>query len=451
MKKYATLSLLLLFFSITSPGQSLTQQLDSFMRASYGAHAFNGMAFVARHDSILLQKGYGYRDAEKQVLHDSLSLFQIGDLSKSFTAICILQLKEQGRLKLSDKLSRYFPFYQYGDQVTIENLLTHTGGIWECSKDAAFMTTIYSGHLTETAFWELVGNKPLDFKPGTEFSYSNTGYMILGYLLEKVTGRTYWQVVREGIFRKAGMRSSGFDFAGSNSRYRSVGYEALFANPRDPARTVDSSYSFAAGAIYSTVGDLYRYNKALQAGKLISPASMKKAFTPVLQQYGYGWSIDSVPPMRVIEHQGSTPGFLSILAMVPETKTCIILLSNSRDQDVSLPDTYMGLLKMLMGWPYVLPRLAIPLGTDSLVAYTGDYELTDNRSFKGHITLQDGQLQLQWNTVKPEELFAEKQDFFFVKTYDMQLAFTRNGAGKITGFTAHMGNKAFVYQKVSAP
>jgi hypothetical protein len=176
---------------------------------------------------------------------------------------------------------------------------------------------------------------------------------------------------------------------------------------------------------------------------------MKKAFTPVLQQYGYGWSIDSISGMRVIEHQGSTPGFLSILAMVPETKTCIILLSNSRD--VFLPDTYMGLLKVLMGWPYVLPRLAMPVVADSLVTYTGDYELTDNKSFKGHITLQDGQLQLQWNTDKLEELFAEKQDFFFVKTYDMQLAFARNGAGKITGFTAHVGKKSFVYQRIETP
>lgn len=247
------------------------------------------------------------------------------------------------------------------------------------------------------------------------------------------------------------MRYSGFDFAGSKSPSRSVGFDAIFTQPTQPARIVDSSYSFAAGAIYSTVGDLYRYNKALQAGKLISPDSMKKAFTPVLQQYGYGWSIDSVPGMRVIEHQGAIPGFLTIMAMIPETQTCIILLSNSRDPDVVIPDTYMGLLKVLMGWPYVLPRLAIQLAADSLMAYKGDYELTDNKSFKGHLTLEEGQLLLQWNTNKPEDLFAERQDSFFIKSYDLQLVFTRNTAGKISGFTAYSGGKSYVYQKINTP
>ena len=451
MKKYSTLSFFLLFLAGASSGQSITQQLDSFMQASNHAHTFNGMVLVARNDSILLQKGYGYRDAQKQIPHDSSSLFQIGSLSKSFTAICILQLQEQGRLRLSDKLSRYFPFYKIGSEVTIENLLSHTGGIWEYSKDDAFMNSIYSGHLTQAAFWELVGKKPLDFTPGTEFSYSNTGYMMLGYLIEKVTGRTYWQVVREGIFNKAGMRSSGFDFAGSNPRYRSVGYEVLFTKPQEPARIVDSSYSFAAGAIYSSVGDLYRYSKALLSGKLINAATMNKAFTPVLKNYGYGWTIDSIPGMRVVEHQGGIPGFLTILAMVPENKTTIILLSNSSDPGVALPVTYMDLVKVLMGWSYVLPRLAVDVAPDSLAAYTGDYASVDNKTFIGHFTMWYDHLQVQWNKDDPQELFAEKKDSFFLKLYDAQLVFVRNAAGKVTGFTAHVGKKSFVYQRVGTP
>lgn len=429
--------------------QTKDHEIDSFMRAANHAHFFNGTVLVARHDSILVQKGYGYRDVEKKISHDSLSIFQIGSLSKSFTAICIMQQLEQGHLRLSDTLGYYFPFYKNGAQVTIEQLLTHTGGIWEYSQDPDFMASIYTGHFTETAFWKLINDKPLDFSPGTKFHYSNTGYMILGYLLEKVTGRSYWQLVREGIFQKAGMYTSGFDFAGLKSRYRCVGYETIFENPIQPAQIVDSSYSFAAGAIYSTTGDLYRYSKALLEGRLITHASMEKAFKPVLQNYGYGWTIEFPAGKRAVFHGGAIPGFLTLMSMLPDEHSCIILISNNRDQESNLQECYTSLLKILMNDPYVLPRLAVPLPVDNLVEYTGNYELVDNKKFQGHLTLQDGQLMLQWNTDKIEKVFSEKKDLFFITTYDLQLTFTRGQSGSINGFTAHTAGKSFIYQKMN--
>lgn len=447
MKK-SLLSLPILLISSILTAQTTPQVLDSFMRAAAHAHIFNGTVLVARHDSILLEKGYGCRDAEKHILHDSLSVFQIGSLTKSFTATCILQQAELGHLHLSDTLGQYFPAYKTGAGVTIEQVLNHTGGIWEYSNDHAFMASIYTGHFTEDAFWKMVANKPLDFTPGTKFGYSNTGYMILGYLLQKVTGRTYWDLVREGIFDKAGMSSSGFNFAGLKNNNRSIGYESIYNLPALQAEIVDSSYSFSAGSIYSTVGDLYKYNKALLEGRLISAASMKKAFTPVLQNYGLGWTIEYPAGKRAVFHQGAIPGFLTLMSMLPDDKSCIILMSNAQDWQTDMQRCYIELFKILINQPYVMPRLAISLPADSLNIYTGSYELKDNKAFKGRLFIKDKHLFLQWNEDKPEQLYAEKNDFFFITSYDMQLAFTRDSAGKITGFTAYVGDKQFVYQKL---
>jgi CubicO group peptidase (beta-lactamase class C family) len=442
-------SLFILFFTGVAYAQSMVQKMDSFMEAAYRTHLFNGVVLVARHDSILYEKAWGWRDAENKIPHDTNSIFLIGSITKSFTSALIMDLQARGYLKVTEKLSKYFPFYKYGDVITIGNLLDHSSGIFEYANDEEFMSWVTRGHFTEKEFWERFGGKPLDFTPGTKFQYSNTGYMVLGYLAQKATGRSYWDLVRERVFQRSGMTHSGFDYAGLSSPYKSVGYDSLYDLQPAQADIVDSTYSFSAGAIYATAGDMYRWSQALFEGRLILSADLERSLHPQRGKYAYGWLVDSSMGKRLVYHGGANFGFSALIANVPVDQVHIILMTNNRDRDADVSPCYIGLLQILYDQPYLLPRKAIELLPALLQEYTGDYEQEGKKKFKGRLAWQDGLLSLSWDGARAEELYAEKRDFLFLKAYDLQMAFTRDAQGKVNGFTAYTGGKAFVYHKVS--
>lgn len=419
------------------------------MEAAHRTQLFNGVVLVARHDSILFEKAYGWRDVEKKVPHDTNSIFLIGSITKSFTSALIMDLQARGYLKVTDKLSKYFPSYKYADMITIENLLDHSSGIFEYSYDAEYMSWVTRGHFTEKEFWDRFGEKPLDFTPGTKFQYSNTGYNVLGYLAQKATGRSYWDLIKERIFRRADMVHSGFDYEGLSSPYKSIGYDSLYDLQPARAGVVDSTYSFSAGAIYATAGDMYRWSQALFEGQLIRPEDLEASLHPKRDKYAYGWWVDSGMGKRLVHHGGANFGFSVFIANVPVDQTHIILMSNNRDRGADLRPCYIGLLQILYDQPYVLPRKAIKLLPALLQEYAGDYELEDKKEFKGHLEWKDGQLSVSWNGAKADEVFAEKRDLLFLRTYDLQFAFTRDAQGKVNGFTAYTGGKAFVYHKIN--
>ncbi|HEY1199325.1 MAG TPA: serine hydrolase domain-containing protein, partial [Niastella sp.] len=182
--------------------QTTAEKLSAFMDAANTAKLFNGVVLVTRNDSILLAKGYGWRDYENRIQHDTNSIFRIASVTKPFTAVAILYLKEQGKLILSDYVTKYFPEYSVGDKVTIKDLLTHTSGIFEYSNQENFFEEIAYKPYTQKDFWKYIKDKALQFTPGTEHQYSNSNYFILGYLIEKITGKPYEQNVREIIFNK---------------------------------------------------------------------------------------------------------------------------------------------------------------------------------------------------------------------------------------------------------
>jgi len=431
------------------PGSTLSDsgKIDEVMQAATRAHAFSGVILVARHDSILLAKGYGWRDYAHQIPHDTNSVFQIGSVTKQFTATVILWLQEQHRLNLGDKLSKYFPQYAYGDKITLKNLLTHTSGFPHFDDDY-FITYQVDHPFSQQDFWKIVGDKTLDFDPGTEFQYCNSNYMLLGYIIEKVSGKSYEQMVREIIFNKAGMNHSGFDFAHLKSPYRSIGYDSLNDHLQQPARIEDSTASFAAGAIYTTAGDLYRWNQALYTDKIISQASLEQAFTPYLHNYGYGWNVDSMPGRRFMAHNGGILGFQASFKRVPADHVCFIFLTNVFQ---GFDEFSASVQQIVYGAEpgYYIPRIGIPVVIDSLSQYTGHYDLIAKSAFSGEITLKGGRLWLTWSGDNPYEIFPEKKDGFFFKSFNCQLTFKRDRRGKIAGFTAHTVRQDFEYKKAS--
>ena len=264
-------------------------KLDTLLSTYAKLNKFNGSALVAKNGVILLNKGYGYRDATSKTPNDEQTIFQLGSITKQFTSAVILKLQEEKKLSVSDKLSKYFPGYPKGDSITIRQLLTHTSGVFNYTNDGEFMKNEMTKPATREKMLALFKDKPLDFSPGTGWNYSNSGYLLLGYIIEDVTKKTYEQAVRKYIFTPLQMTHSGFDFTDLKSNKKATGYFNLDEKENAAAPIVDSSVSFSAGAIYSTTGDLYLWHEALQKNMILSKEQQEMAYTPVKNNYGYGW------------------------------------------------------------------------------------------------------------------------------------------------------------------
>ena len=409
--------------------QDPAQKTDELITAYAGLHQFNGSVLVAWQGKVILEKGYGYKNIASNTFNDAHTIFQVGSVTKQFTSTIILKLVEMKKMSLSDKVSKYYPAFPHGDSISIENLLTHTAGIYNYTNDRAFMQTGAVKPSTEREMMALFENKPLDFPPGTKWSYSNSGYSLLGYIIQKVSGMPYEKAVRRYIFEPLHMNASGFDFTDLHNDEKATGYYQLTEKARPVAPIVDSSVSFSAGAIYSTVGDLYKWHEGMEAYRIVPKTLLDKAYTPYKNNYGYGWIIDSVFHRRRIAHSGGIFGFVSNIARIPEDDACIVLLSNSMNTD--LQGITQKILAILYHQPYQLPgeRKAIALPEDSLKKYVGTYEMED-KSLIG-ITLENGQLMGKSSNGQVSALWPEKMGFFFIKEVDFQLEFRTDPDGKV--------------------
>jgi CubicO group peptidase (beta-lactamase class C family) len=443
MKKISLL-VFVLFIVLFSSAQS--DKLDALIDAYAKLYKFNGTALVAKNGAILLNKGYGYRNAADKLINNEQTIFQLGSITKQFTAAIILKLQEEKKLSVSDKLSKYFPGYPKGDSVTIEHLLTHTSGIYSYTNDPNFMANEVTKPASREMMMALFRDKPFDFSPGTSWNYSNSGYSLLGYIIEAVTKKPYEQAVRNYIFTPLGMKHSGFDFTNLKSREKATGYFKLADKEIVPAPIVDSTVSYSAGAIYSTTGDLFLWHNALQKNNILSKAQQDKAYTPVKNKYGYGWGIDTIEGKRKVAHGGGIHGFTTNISRVPEDDVCIVLLSNA--SNTTLGEITKNIFAILYGKEYQLPkeRTAIKLSEEKLKEYEGEYEIKEDL----HVIIgfKDGELIATPTGQKAEILYAEKEDLLFVKSQDIQLEFTRNEKKEVDGFILHQGGAKIACKKI---
>jgi CubicO group peptidase (beta-lactamase class C family) len=431
------LLLVFLAVAVSTAAQDVSRTLDELLLAYLRQGKFNGTALVAYKGKILLEKGYGWKSVADSSKNDDKTIYQIGSVTKQFTATLILQQQEAKKLSVEDKLSKYFPSYPKGDSITIHNLLTHTSGIYNYTNDGKFMTEGATKPQTRQYMMSLFENKPLGFKPGTKWSYCNSGYSLLGYILEDVTKKKWEQLMHERILGPLGMTNSGFDFVALKTPNKATGYFLLDAKANTPATVIDSTVAFAAGSLYSTVGDLYKWERAITAGKLLKPESWKAEFTPFKDKYAYGWFIDSLHGKKITRHGGGIYGFVSDLLRFPDDDLVIILLSNKPTGGLTAISNNLAAIvfKKTFDWPTDRKEISVP--ENILQQYVGEYQISPD--FIITILLDAGKLKAR-ATGQPEfQIFAEKENYFFLKAVDAQLEFVKDSSGKVEKMILYQG------------
>lgn len=412
---------------------STVQKLSALMNAYGSQDKFSGSVLVARQGNILLKGGYGLKNIKDSTFNDAHTVFQIASITKTFTSAMILKLAELQQLALTDKVSKYYPGYPHGDSITIEYLLTHTSGIWDYTRDDDFRNNKQiNGSVQVEELIRFFKDKPLDFAPGTAWAYSNSGYYLLGYIIQQVTGMPYEKAVRQYIFNPLGMSHSGFDFKRLSSVDKAVGYYAdSTEKPVKPTPIVDSASPYAAGAIYSTVEDLYQWHRGLQSYKIIGRQSLQQAYTPYKNKYGYGWIIDSLNGKLMVSHSGGIFGFRTDLARIPEDDVCVILLSNTEIPGLS--NITRRILAVLYGLPYSVPvqLKAVTLKEEILKRYTGTYKIEANGVLVD-VVLENGRLMARPHNGPPSELLAlDESHFFLGNEHEFRIYFESDETGKV--------------------
>ncbi|MFP2960732.1 serine hydrolase [Myxococcus sp. 1LA] len=338
---------------------NVKQEVDRYISGFHQKGMFNGTVLVANERGILLKKGYGSANLEWKVPNAPDTKFRIGSITKSFTATVILQLAAEGKLQLDDPITRHLPDYRKdtGDRVTITHLLNHTSGISSYTSKPDIMKDIGSID-SVAAFVKKACSGDLEFEPGTKYAYNNSGYYLLGAIIEQLTGQTYAEAVQARILGPLGMKDTGYDVSATILPKRASGYA------QTPGGIVNAAYlnmelPYAAGSLYSTVEDLYRWDRAFYGDTLMPAALKQKMLTPGLEHYGFGWVIapmqlhDGKTKLPGIFHSGGINGFASLLVRVPERKEVVILLDNVAHG--GLQEIAGGVLSILHG---ITPRPA---------------------------------------------------------------------------------------------
>jgi CubicO group peptidase (beta-lactamase class C family) len=365
----AFMAILILFFlSSLVTAQDKAGQIDGLMKLYSDYGQFNGTVLVAENGKIIYKKGFGLADMEWNIPNKPDTKFRLGSITKQFTSMLVLQLVEEGKLSLEGKLSDYLPYYRddTGKKVTIHHLLTHTSGIPSYTNLPNFGREVSRNPYQVEEFVKKYCSGDLEFEPGAKFTYNNSGYFLLGAVIDKITGKPYEKVLEERIFKPLGMKNSGYDHYATVMPNRAAGYEQSLEGYAN-APYLDMSLPYAAGSLYSTVEDLHIWDQALYTDRLL-PARMKELlFKPHVQNpgsaYAYGWAVgkkklpQSKREISFVGHGGGINGFNTLIERYVDDKHLIVLLNNTGGTNLGEMSTSIG--RILYGEPSDPPKKSI--------------------------------------------------------------------------------------------
>jgi CubicO group peptidase (beta-lactamase class C family) len=408
---------------------------DKALAAVYPPGQPGAAAIVVKDGKVVLRKGYGMANLELGVAMAPDMVFELGSVTKQFTAAAILLLQERGQLEVEDDITKYLPDWPtHGQTITLENLLTHTSGIPSYTGLPEWFPHMRED-LKPADVAALFKDKPLEFNPGEKWAYDNSGFFLLGMIIEKVSGKSYEDFVEAEIFHKLGMTHSRYGHPEEIIPRRATGYskdEKSFEN----ASFISMTQPYAAGSLMSTVDDLAIWDRALAGETLLKRASLDRMFTAahlksgLSTHYGYGMGVSDFQGKRLLQHGGDINGFTTVVTFVPEEKLFVAILSNNEASDPRPDAVALRIVAKALGKP-LEDRRPVALDAGVLDEYVGVYRF-DGKTVRV-ITREGGKLFWQRSPRPKKELFAAGRDDFYFPDDGTAVRFRRDAQGKVAG------------------
>lgn len=370
VKKIGVLFLGFMFFfglctlAQDNSGTEKTEKINQLLDSKIKENVPGASVIVVHRDAIVFSKAYGFANVKQKTLNTPQTIFRLGSVSKQFTAMAIMQLHSKKLLSFDDTIDKFFPESVSGKKITIQHLLTHTSGITESLESKQ------------------------EFTPGDRMNYSNTGYNLLGKIIEKVSGLSYDKFLDKNIFEPLIMRNTGFEHAKLKVENMASGYK-LQDGAYIASNVRDVSGAYAAGALYSTTKDMHLWNEALNSEKLVERSILEQAFSPATlnngskSNYGFGWMLNPWNGLKEVSHGGDITGFNSYISRFPEEHFAVIILSNF-EMNPPGPIPNAGQLAHEIANIYLSDKMLIaPLKNiitiepEVLKTYEGKYKLSD--------------------------------------------------------------------------
>jgi CubicO group peptidase (beta-lactamase class C family) len=405
------------------PKNELTLTFDSLIAGTSRVNEPGGVAIVARKGEIIYRKAFGMANLELDVAANDSMIFYIGSNTKQFTAVAILQMLEKGKLQLHDTVGKFITLAPFPvSSITLQQLLSHTSGI--VSNNEAEVKKLLTGQSADKSI-------RMEFAPGTRWEYNNTNYSVLGFVIEKITGKSYADYIHEHIFKPAGMLHSYIDDDLSIIKNRATGYryfKGRFLNSRAAGKIG------AAGGMLSTGDDMFKWMQALKNGILLKAQTLGQAFTPqqllngTFTSYGFGWHLEQLRGSSTRRHGGMVPGYMSETLYLPEEDVYVVILTNAEFSPIPITALSRIMAGWAMGKPYIFRET--PIRNNELKKFIGLYENEYGELL--NITEQNEKLVFQRPNGTQYNLgYAGNNEFFFYKDF-LRVHFNTGASGKIT-------------------
>jgi CubicO group peptidase (beta-lactamase class C family) len=415
--------------TLSDADRTYVSRADQYLHEWLRQNRFSGAVLVADSGTILLSKGYGMASREHDVFNTPQTRFRIDSITKQFTAAVILLLEEKGALGLEDLISKYLDIPERWRSVTIHHLLTHTSGI------PPFVHSAASGSGAQIPLCRMLrqmDSKPLESDPGSKFVYSDSGYALLGCIIEEVSQSRYCDFLQKNVFDPLQLHNTGRDSWTEIIQHRAIGYDT------DGGRVTRSYYKEITGegfsGLYSTVEDMYVWSQALGSGRLLNVNSFERMCMPFKGNYGYGCFIERRNGHKMIAHGGGSSGFNSFLCRFPDDGLTIVALANLSAQSTVRIST--DLAKMRFGEPFEFPqeRPVAEIETSMYDQYAGRYELAPGADVI--VSVEQGKLFGRYGGQKVE-LYPESQTKFFSRIATVEVEFVKSESGEISSLLLH--------------
>ncbi len=426
-------AILIPIFLQAQPDQSA---LNAIFRNAYPADQPGASVIVVHKGITLLHAGYGLADVDAKTAMSADAQHKIGSITKQFTAVAVLRLVNEGKIDLNKSVEDYFPgLFPYGSKIRIEHLLTHVSGIPSYTNQPDFVTNMGKSDWTAMSVVALTTSLPAEFAPGERWNYNNSAYVLLGALIEKVTGISYASYIETVIAPSAGLRATRYG-VGSIPGYSPGPGGFRLADP------INMDFPHAAGALVSNVRDLHTWTMAVNSGNVIPKALVAQAWTPAKLNdgletgYGYGWSLSQWQGIRIVEHGGGIPGFVTHAMWLPDEQLFIAVLGNRDGGNPSPQSLAYEAMGVVLGMP--LYPAAVVLSEEQAKSYAGVYKVDDIS--RRVITAKGAQVVSQRSGSSPIDIVYIGNDTFYYPESLTRVTFLRDASGKVTGMRFSPGN-----------